>query len=203
MPTPDLAAAAPPQRLMLARFVTPTGVALLVCDETGALRALDWEGYEERMQRLLRRHYGALQPVEAAAPAAITAALDAYFAGEVGAIDQIRVASNGTPFQRLVWAGLRQIPAGQTLSYAQLGSKIGVSPKTIRAVGQANGANPIGLVVPCHRVIAADGGLGGYAAGLARKRWLLTHEGAPLRADAKGGAAMAALPLFGRLSPGI
>lgn len=198
-----------PDRLILSRLATPTGTALLVSDGTGALRAFDWEGYEERMHRLLRRHYGA-QPLETGAPPApVAAALDAYFAGDVTAIDAMAVATNGTPFQRQVWAGLRRIPAGETRSYGQLAAMIGAPPTAVRAVGLANGANPIGVVVPCHRVIGADGTLTGYAGGLARKHWLLTHEGVRLpeagRAKTspghkKGETGLAALPLFALLA---
>ena len=81
----------------------------------------------------------------------------------------------GTPFQRRVWDELRRIPFGETISYAELARRVG-QPGAARAVGSANGRNPIGLIIPCHRVIAADGGLGGYGAGLDRKRWLLRHE---------------------------
>jgi methylated-DNA-[protein]-cysteine S-methyltransferase len=90
------------------------------------------------------------------------------------------VATGGTPFQRLVWAALREIAAGRTLSYAALAGRIG-RPTAIRAVGLANGANPVGVVVPCHRVVGSDSTLTGYGGGLARKRWLLEHEGADLR----------------------
>lgn len=197
-------AAPAPQRLVLSQWPTPAGMALLICDETGALRVFDWEGYDERMRRLLARHYGPVEPETGATPADLAHALDAYFGGDIAAIDAIRVATNGTAFQRRVWAGLRRIPAGTTLSYGQLTAAIGAPPTAVRAVGLANGANPIGVVVPCHRVIGADGTLTGYAGGLARKRWLLTHEGAdfndkPKRGDKKIEAPLSALPLFAML----
>jgi methylated-DNA-[protein]-cysteine S-methyltransferase len=97
-------------------------------------------------------------------------------AGDIASLDGIPTESDGTPFQREVWAALRQIPAGETWSYGRLAAHIG-RPAAVRAVGLANGANPIGVVVPCHRVIGASGGLTGYAGGLERKRWLLAHEG--------------------------
>lgn len=197
-PAPDL-----PERLILSRLATPTGTALLVTDDAGILRALDWEGYEARMHRLLLRHYGSAPLQEGAAPQQISDGLDAYFSGETAAINAMPVATNGTMFQRRVWAGLRQIPRGETRSYGQLAAMIGAPPTAVRAVGLANGANPIGVVVPCHRVIGANGALTGYAGGLARKRWLLTHEGARF-ADKpdndKGGAALSALPLFSFMS---
>ncbi|NBD13417.1 methylated-DNA--[protein]-cysteine S-methyltransferase [Corallococcus sp. Z5C101001] len=156
---------------------TPAGVALLVCDEEGRLRALDWEGYEARMQRLLRLHYGENGCVLETArdPAGRTSALQAYLRGELSAIEALPVETAGTPFQREVWRALRDIPAGTTTTYAQLAERIG-RPKAVRAVGAANGANPVSIVVPCHRVVGANASLTGYAGGLERKRWLLEHE---------------------------
>jgi methylated-DNA-[protein]-cysteine S-methyltransferase len=109
----------------------------------------------------------------------IVARFAAYLAGDLRAIDAIPVDPRGTPFQRGVWAELRRIPAGHTRSYAAMARAVG-APTAVRAVGAANGANPIAIVIPCHRVVASDGGLGGYGGGLARKRWLLAHEGAVL-----------------------
>ena len=105
----------------------------------------------------------------------MTKALDAYFEGDICALGSLRVAARGTPFQEKVWQGLRAIPPGQTRSYGQLAAAIG-RPGASRAVGAANHANPVGIVVPCHRVIGANGALTGYAGGLDRKRWLLEHE---------------------------
>ena len=104
-------------------------------------------------------------------------ALAAYFDGEKDPWDGLRLAPTGTPFQRAVWGALRRIPYGTTCSYLELARAV-ASPRGARAVGQANHHNPLGVVVPCHRVVAADGSLGGYAGGLERKRWLLEHEGA-------------------------
>ena len=104
--------------------------------------------------------------------------LDAYFAGKLRNFE-LPLRMDGTPFQRLVWEELRGIPLGATSSYAELASRIG-RPGASRAVGAANGRNPIAIVVPCHRVIAADGTLGGYGGGLDRKEWLLRHEAAML-----------------------
>lgn len=156
---------------------TPTGVALLVCDEEGRLRALDWEGYEARMHRLLRLHYGENGCVLETArdPAGRTSALQAYLRGDLSAIEALPVETAGTPFQREVWRALRDIPAGTTTTYAQLAERIS-RPKAVRAVGAANGANPVSIVVPCHRVVGANASLTGYAGGLERKRWLLDHE---------------------------
>jgi methylated-DNA-[protein]-cysteine S-methyltransferase len=99
-----------------------------------------------------------------------------YFAGDVVALDAIPAELNGTPFQKTVWQALRRIPAGTTISYADLARRIG-QPGSVRAVGSANGANPVAVIVPCHRVIGSDGSLTGYGGGLDRKRWLLAHEG--------------------------
>jgi O-6-methylguanine DNA methyltransferase len=104
-----------------------------------------------------------------------TGPLRAYFAGDLSALDGVPVAPSGTPFQLAVWAALRAIPVGETASYSDIARVIG-RPSAVRAVGAANGANPIGIVVPCHRVIGRDGSLTGYAGGLDRKRWLLRHE---------------------------
>jgi O-6-methylguanine DNA methyltransferase len=162
-------------RLLLDRFASPIGIILLVSDEEGALRALDFEDYEARMQTLLRRHYGAIELRNGAAPKGARRALEAYFGGDLEALAMVRVATGGSPFQREVWAALRRIPAGATSSYGELAAKLGRSGAS-RAVGLANGSNPVAVVVPCHRVIGADGALTGYGGGLPRKRWLLDHE---------------------------
>ena len=112
--------------------------------------------------------------------AAIVDALTHYFDGEVTAIDDIPVHATGSPFQQRVWDALRTIPVGETVSYAQLAATVG-TPKASRAVGRANATNPVGIVVPCHRVVRADGTLGGYGGGIERKRWLLAHERAHSR----------------------
>jgi methylated-DNA-[protein]-cysteine S-methyltransferase len=162
----------------LERVTTPTGPMLIVTDDQSRLRAADWEDHEDRMLRLFRRRYGdngvALEETQNGSLA--RRALEAYFDGDLGAITEPLVAANGTPFQSEVWAALRLIPAGTTLSYGALAAQID-RPKAMRAVGLANGANPIAIFVPCHRVIGADASLTGYGGGLERKRWLLTHEG--------------------------
>jgi len=154
---------------------------LLIHDPQERVRALDFHDFEARMRRLLRLHYGEDESdfvVESRkSPAAIRQALAGYFAGDLTAIDDVPVATAGTPFQREVWAALRRIGPGTTLSYGALAQKLG-RPKSVRAVGLANGANPIAIVVPCHRVIGADASLTGYGGGIDRKRWLLAHEGA-------------------------
>lgn len=171
-----------PKTLTVDRFPSPIGTITLITDETGTLRALDFDDYDERMRRLMRLHYGDVAIQTGGAPAAIRAALAAYFDGDFTATDAIPCATAGSEFQRTVWAMLRQIPASTTWSYGELARRLG-KPNASRAVGLANGANPIGIVVPCHRVIGASGALTGYGGGLPRKRWLLAHERA-IAADA-------------------
>ena len=164
--------------LTLSRYAAPVAELLLVTDTAGQLRALDFSDFAERMTRLLARHYGNFTLSEGTAPAAVTTALDRYFAGDLAALDAIPIATAGTDFQRSVWAALRRIPAGSTQGYGALAAQIG-KPGAARAVGLANGRNPIGIVVPCHRVIGASGALTGYAGGTERKKWLLAHEQQP------------------------
>jgi methylated-DNA-[protein]-cysteine S-methyltransferase len=103
--------------------------------------------------------------------------MGSYFKGDIAVIDTLPVETTGTPFQRSVWQALRKIRRGTTISYAELARRIG-NPRAVRAAGLANGQNPIGIVVPCHRVIGSNGTLTGYGGGLPRKKWLLEHEGA-------------------------
>jgi methylated-DNA-[protein]-cysteine S-methyltransferase len=161
--------------LQLERWRSPVSILLLVTDDAGTLRALEFASHEARMHRLLRLHYGHYTLRDGAAPHSVTDGLDAYFAGDTNALTDIQVATAGTPFQRTVWKALREIPAGTTMSYGRLAAKIGRAGAS-RAVGAANGANPIAIVVPCHRVIGANGTLTGYASGLPHKQWLLEHE---------------------------
>lgn len=158
---------------------TPLGEMVIVTDDEGALRALEWTDLMGRMTRLLGRQYRGhdIHLRSAVAPIAIKTALNDYFAGSITALDRLTTVAGGTPFQRQVWTALRTIPAGQTRTYREIGLAID-NPKAVRAVGLANGANPIGIVVPCHRVIGSNGTMTGYGGGLARKVWLLKHEGA-------------------------
>jgi methylated-DNA-[protein]-cysteine S-methyltransferase len=106
----------------------------------------------------------------------VASILARYFTGEIAALDAVPVELNGTPFQKTVWQALRRIRGGTTISYAELAKRIG-DPAAVRAVGTANGANPVAVIVPCHRVIGSNGRLTGYGGGLDRKQWLLEHEG--------------------------
>jgi methylated-DNA-[protein]-cysteine S-methyltransferase len=159
-------------------MATPLGEMRVVVDEQQCLRALGWADLEDRLQRQLAAAYGStLRLRSGPASAPIREALHAYLEGKLDAIDSIPVATGGTAFQCTVWEELRRIPAGTTLSYRELAIRIG-RPKAVRAVGHANGANPICVVVPCHRLVGSDGSLTGYGGGLHRKRWLLDHEAA-------------------------
>ncbi len=163
--------------LTLSRFEAPFATLLIVTTAAGAVAALDFIDFEERLRRLLTRHHGPVTLEEGDTPAAVVEALTAYLAGDLSALQRIPTAAAGTVFQQRVWAALCAIPPGETRSYAQIAEAIG-QPGAARAVGMANGQNPIGIIVPCHRVIGASGSLTGYAGGMARKAWLLAHEGA-------------------------
>lgn len=168
--------AKPPETFGLDRLETPIGVALLVTDADGVLCALDWEDFEPRMKELLRLQHGAVVLKDQRAPREIRTALSGYFKGDLDRLTTIRWRVAGTPFQRKVWNALPKIPAGTTMSYGALALRLD-APRAMRAVGHANGSNPISVVVPCHRLIGANGSLVKYGGGLERKRWLLQHEG--------------------------
>lgn len=162
---------------LLERVATPLGQMLIVIDEQQRLRALDWQDHEDDMHTLFKRQYrnNSINLHESSQTSAATRAMLEYFDGNIAIIDQIPYATGGTDFQRAVWQALREIPHGQTISYSTLAQRIG-KPAAVRAVGMANGANPISIVIPCHRVIGANQSLTGYGGGLPRKQWLLAHE---------------------------
>lgn len=174
----------PALTFLLERVPTPLGEMLIVTDEQGVLRALDWHDHEARMHELMRRQYPTAKPQlkVTAQRSAATQAMQAYFDGDIAVIHQLEVATGGTDFQRQIWTALRGIPDGETTSYGELARRIG-NPAAVRAVGLANGANPISIVLPCHRVIGSNRSLTGYGGGLQRKQWLLQHENG-LRVDA-------------------
>jgi len=157
----------------------------------GALCALDFGDRDDGNRALLERRFGAIDMHEGAGAREARRRLEAYLGGDLEALDAIAVDPGGTEFQAKVWAALRRIPPGRTVSYSELAAAVG-SPSAVRAVGTANGQNPVAVVIPCHRVVRSDGTLGGYGGGLDRKRWLLDHEKARLAAPA--GAAQR--PLF-------
>lgn len=171
-----------PARLSLGDHVTPLGRMRVVTDETGAVRGLDFADADPRLARLLARAYPGQPLLPGQTPTAVSNALDAYFEGEPGALADIETPTAGTDFQERVWAALREIPAGATRSYLDIATHLN-SPSACRAIGMANRANPISLIIPCHRVIGVAGALTGYAGGLERKAWLLAHEGAEPRYD--------------------
>jgi methylated-DNA-[protein]-cysteine S-methyltransferase len=177
--------AKPPETFSIGRLQTPIGTALLVTDADGVLRALDWEEYEPRMKQLLRLQYGVVVLKDARSPADLRAALSAYFKGDLASLKTIKWRVAGTPFQRKVWTALVKIPVGTTRSYGRLAAQLGM-PRAVRAVGHANGSNPISVVVPCHRLIGGNGALVKYGGGLERKRWLLEHEGVVLKMAGRG-----------------
>jgi methylated-DNA-[protein]-cysteine S-methyltransferase len=165
--------------LLSDRIDTPLG-GLIVVVEGGRVCAIAYAGHEERLERELRARYGNLRLRESTDSTGASARLRAYFAGDYAALDAIEVDPGGTPFQREVWSALRGIPAGTTVSYGTIARRIG-RPTATRAVGLTNGLNPVPIVIPCHRVIGADGSLTGYGSGLPIKDWLLRHEGAQLQ----------------------
>jgi methylated-DNA-[protein]-cysteine S-methyltransferase len=169
-----------PDAITIARLATPIGEALIATDEAGVLRAFNWTDYEPQLRAWLARRYPETAVAEGAGPARVREAFAGYFAGAVRALEDVPWRAAGTEFQQRVWRALCSIPAGETLSYAGLAERIG-RPTAVRAVGLANGANPVALVAPCHRVIGTNGTLTGYGGGLDRKRWLLAHEGARFR----------------------
>jgi methylated-DNA-[protein]-cysteine S-methyltransferase len=150
---------------------------VIAVDHDANLRAVDWADHADRMLNLLRRHYGknGFTLDAAQIPAGLTQTLKSYFAGELSSIDAVPTVTAGTPFQREVWRSLREIPCGLAITYGELAKRIG-RPNAVRAVGFANGSNPIEIVVPCHRVIGSGGSLTGYGRDIERKRWLLDHE---------------------------
>ncbi len=178
------------ERFLISTLSTPLGTAILIADENGVLRMYAWDDPGEPWREAFWRRYGGPTLVPEHDPFGHVATLERYFDGEIAALDTISVAFTGTPFQKKVWNALRTIPGGTTLSYGALARCIG-EPKAVRAVGLANGRNPIGVVVPCHRVISSDGSLTGYGGGLPRKRWLLEHEArhSPFRLEATEGLA--------------
>ena len=164
------------------RIDTPAG-ALLAITRGGRLAVLQFEDRQDEIHRCQAR-LGNLESVAASDPGGVATALRRYLAGDLAALDAIDVDAAGTPFQKRVWAELRRIPAGTAISYGELARRVG-DPKASRAVAGANGANPVAVVLPCHRVVAASGDLWGYGGGLARKAWLLSHEGVSLSTDGR------------------
>jgi O-6-methylguanine DNA methyltransferase len=162
---------------------TPIGEVWIATDDSRLL-ILEYKDYADRMHGYLSDHLPSYELVPTPNPLGITDRLRLYFAGNVDVIDTIPVAPLGTDFQQSVWAALRRIPVGETRTYGQIATELG-NPLASRAVGHANSLNPIGIVVPCHRVVGANKTLTGYAGGLSRKDWLLQHEGVTNISDQK------------------
>jgi len=167
-----------PDTVQLENIASPIG-DLLVATLGDAVCAIAFEGGAADTERHLERRYGDCTKERGRVPAPVRDALRRYFDGDMAAFDAIPVTVRGTPFQEQAWAALRTIPAGETRSYADMAAQIG-RPTATRAVGLANGRNPVPIMVPCHRVIGHDGSLTGFGGGLERKAWLLRHEGALL-----------------------
>lgn len=157
---------------------TPLGVMILLASD-GVMLLLEFIDAEGRVEREMGKRFGSVQVTPAQNPFGFSERIINYFAGDLHTIDAIPTDGGGTEFQRRVWAGLREIPCGVTISYGELATRLG-DKNAMRAVGLANGRNPISIVVPCHRVIDANGSMTGYGGGMARKEWLLRHEGALL-----------------------
>ncbi|WP_322046490.1 methylated-DNA--[protein]-cysteine S-methyltransferase [Paraburkholderia sp. J67] len=184
-------------KLVMSQLDSPLGAMLLVTDAQQAVRALDFADHKARLHRGLREHYGETELVEAPAPAEVADALARYFDGEWEVLNALCTATAGSELQRRVWAALRRIPANTTTTYGKLARELGFDdPRAAIAIGAANGANPIAIIVPCHRVIASNGDLKGYAWGVHRKRWLLEHEKAIATREQESVPQTAMLPGF-------
>ncbi len=164
------------QQLEVTTMESPVG-PLVLGARSGRVCLVAFGSDADTVIRRLEGHVGAMERVEHPDPGGAVSVLDRYFAGDIEAIDDLDLDPIGTEFQRSVWSALRAVPAGQTTSYREIAAAID-APGAVRAVGSANGANPIVVIVPCHRVVRSDGSLGGYGGGLDRKRWLLAHEDA-------------------------
>jgi len=163
------------QELQLDHIATPIGTLLLVAD--GAhMCSLDFADEEPSLLKLLQKRYGQVRLQPTTNPSGFSDLIRRYFAGDYRSIEAIPVSTGGTPFQQQIWHELRTIPPGTTATYGEIAAKVG-RPRAYRAIGATNACNPIVIVIPCHRVIGADASLTGYGPGLARKQWLLQHEG--------------------------
>lgn len=149
---------------------------LTLAARNGRLCLVHFGAREVPVRATLQRWYPGESIEHRPDPAGAATALAKYFSGDLDVLERIAVEMNGTPFQLRVWNALRGIRAGKTATYSEIAELVG-SPKAVRAVGAANGANPIAVVVPCHRIIGSNGTLTGYGGGLKRKEWLLRHEG--------------------------
>ena len=155
-------------------IATPIGDLQVIMDES-AIVLCEFSDHQARIAKQLAKHHAGAKLVDIKAPKQISSAFDRYFSGNVGALNALAFSPSGTAHELKVWRYLRTVAAGTTQSYGEMAKNLNSSP---RAVGGANGRNAITLLIPCHRIIGADGTLTGYAGGLERKEWLLRHEGA-------------------------
>ena len=155
-------------------FDSPIGEIVLVSAGTN-MCAIDYKDCAVRMHRLMSKRFGAFRLARSFEEPTEVFRLKEYFAGDLGALETLPVDIEGTAFQNAVWQALLLIPVGTTQTYGWLAREIG-RPQAVRAVGAATSRNPIALIVPCHRLVGANGKLTGYAGGLRRKEWLLAHE---------------------------
>ena len=160
------------------RIQTPIGDMILVARD-GVLLLLEFEDATGRVEREMKLRFKNHELQQTENPFGLSQIMRDYFSGSISAINNILTDGGGTAFEKQVWAELRKIPTGSTVSYGAIARKLG-DINMSRAVGTANGRNPIAIVVPCHRVIGADGSMTGYGGGIARKERLLRHEGALL-----------------------
>ena len=179
--------------LATSTVATPLGPLTLATDDHAVRAASFTDRPEELLPRLAVARRATLRRFRDLGP--ITAAVGAYFAGDLGAVDDLPVAQPGNPYFQAAWAAMRAVPAGATVSYRELAARAG-DPDAARAAGFACARNQVVLIVPCHRVIRSDGTLGDYYYGLGVKRWLLRHEGVevgmPLETEPPPAAAGAA-----------
>ncbi len=160
------------------KILTPIGDMTLVARD-GIVLFLEFNDVKARIAQQLKLRFGQAELQPATNPFGLSDIMRDYFAGHISVIDTLLTDGGGSAFEQQVWTELRKIPAGTTQSYGEIARKLG-DINLSRAVGTANGRNPIAIVVPCHRVIGADGSMTGYGGGLARKEWLLRHERALL-----------------------
>lgn len=162
-------------KIQVTHIDTPVG-KLVLAEKDGKLVALKLASFDRPFERAMRRFAGA-EIIEGDGTSDAATKMRRYFDGDVHALDEIEVDPGGTPFQASVWEALRKIPAGQIVAYSDVAAMAGAE-HAVRAAGTAVGSNPIGIVIPCHRVIHLNGDISGYGGGDEMKRWLLQHEGA-------------------------
>lgn len=160
--------------LMLTEIDSPIG-PILMAETAAGVCGLFFGSERIQMKKCLEKRFGPVTFRDGDNSGA-SARLRRYLDGDLGALDAVTVDPGGTAFQRQVWSALREIPPGETRSYADLARAVGQA-SAARAVARANATNPVSIIVPCHRVVRTDGGIGGYGGGVQRKRWLLRHEG--------------------------